>query len=53
MNELFIVVFALLCFIGMFGETNVMKVFAIVGLASSAIQYGYVRIKEKESLKYI
>ena len=52
-NDIFITVFGLLCLIGVFGETFVLKLFAGVGLCSSMAQIVYVKIKEKESLKYI
>lgn len=52
-NDIFIIVFGLLCFIGVFGETFILQLFAGVGLFSSIAQFVYVKIKERESLEYI
>lgn len=53
LNDIFIVIFGLLCFIGVFGETTILKVFAGIALVSSIVQYVYIKIKERESLQYI
>lgn len=53
MNDTFVAIFGLLCIVGLFAETKIGRLYAILGLVSSGIQYVYVRIQERESLKYI
>ena len=53
LNEIFIVIFGLLCILGVFGETSVVRIYAVTGVISSVLQYLFVKQKEKESLKYI
>lgn len=38
---------------GLFGEVDSLRVFAAVGVVLCVIEYGYVKMKERESLKYI
>lgn len=52
-NDIFIVIFGLLCFVGIFGETASVRIFAEMGVLSSIVQYIFVKAKERESLKYI
>ena len=53
MSDTFVAIFGLLCIVGLFSETRMGRLYAILGLVSSVIQYVYVRIQERESLKYI
>ena len=53
MNDTFVAIFGLLCIVGLFAETRIGRLYAALGLVSSGIQYVYVRIQERESLKYI
>ena len=49
----YVIVFGLLCFMGLFGEETSLRLFAAVGILLSLLQYVYIRVKERESLKYI
>ena len=53
LNESYVIVFGLLCFMGLFGEETSLRLFAAVGILLSLLQYVYIRVKERESLKYI
>lgn len=53
LNEIFIIIFGMLCVLGIFGETTLMHIYSTVGLVSSVLQYLYVKRKERESLVYI
>jgi hypothetical protein len=53
MNSIFIAIFGLLNIIGFFGETQVVRIFALIGVLSTILQYIYVHIKMRESLQYI
>lgn len=53
LNEIFITIFGMLCVLGIFGETPLLRVYSIVGLMSSVLQFFYVKRKERESSKYI
>ena len=53
LNEIFVVVFGLLCIIGLFGETEIVRLVAGVGVVSALTQFLFVKLKERESLKYI
>lgn len=53
LNEIFLIIFGLLSVMGLFGEVDSLRVFAAVGVVLCVIEYGYVKMKERESLKYI
>lgn len=53
LSEVFIGIFGLLSITGLFGEVGSLRLFAGVGVVLAVLQLLYVKIKERESLKYI
>ena len=53
LNESYVIVFGLLCLMGLFGEESSLRLFATVGILLALLQYVYIRVKERESLKFI
>ena len=53
LNKIFLLVFGLLCVMGLFGEMESLRIFAAVGVVLCLVEIGYVKMKERENLKFI
>ena len=53
LNKVFLLVFGLLCVMGLFGEMESLRIFAVIGVILCLVEVGYVKMKERENLKFI